>query len=96
MGATGEKVRRLTSFGYNPAWSPDGKEIVYSTGFSFGPKKVYAQGEALRLNVATGKRVRSPESTMRAAQLVSPWLPHRLLEQSKGLTRHLDCGGGRR
>ena len=32
MGATGESVRRLTDFGYNPAWSPDGKEIVFGTG----------------------------------------------------------------
>jgi serine/threonine protein kinase len=24
MGATGESVRRLTDFGFNPAWSPDG------------------------------------------------------------------------
>ena len=28
MGATGENVRRITDFGYHPAWSPDGKEIV--------------------------------------------------------------------
>ena len=28
MGATGESVRRLTDFGYHPAWSPDGTEIV--------------------------------------------------------------------
>ncbi|MCI0617101.1 hypothetical protein L0244_29340, partial [bacterium] len=31
MGATGESVRRLTDFGYSPAWSPDGKSIVCST-----------------------------------------------------------------
>lgn len=31
MGSTGESVRRLTSKGYNPAWSPDGKTIVYAT-----------------------------------------------------------------
>ena len=29
MGATGEAVRRLTDFGYDPAWSPDGGEIVF-------------------------------------------------------------------
>jgi eukaryotic-like serine/threonine-protein kinase len=28
MGATGESVKRLSDFGFNPAWSPDGKEIV--------------------------------------------------------------------
>ena len=28
MGASGESVMRLTDFGYNPSWSPDGKEIV--------------------------------------------------------------------
>jgi eukaryotic-like serine/threonine-protein kinase len=31
MGATGESVRRLTDFGYCPAWSPDGKKIVIAT-----------------------------------------------------------------
>jgi len=30
MGATGESVRRLTDFGYNPAWSPDGSQIVFA------------------------------------------------------------------
>ncbi len=28
MGATGESVRRVTNYGFNPAWSPDGKQIV--------------------------------------------------------------------
>jgi Tol biopolymer transport system component len=38
MGATGESVRRLTNFGYNPAWSPDGKEIAWATqGVAFSP-----------------------------------------------------------
>jgi len=31
MGASGESVRRLTDFGHNPSWSPDGKRIVVGT-----------------------------------------------------------------
>ncbi|MBW3566295.1 MAG: serine/threonine-protein kinase [Acidobacteria bacterium] len=31
MGATGESVRRLTDFGYNPSWSPDGTRLVIAT-----------------------------------------------------------------
>ena len=34
MGASGENLRRVTDFGYQPSWSPDGKEIVVGT---FGP-----------------------------------------------------------
>jgi Tol biopolymer transport system component/predicted Ser/Thr protein kinase len=30
MGATGESVRRVTQFGFNPAWSPDKKELVFA------------------------------------------------------------------
>jgi eukaryotic-like serine/threonine-protein kinase len=31
MGATGEAVRRLTDFGYDPSWSPDGRSLVIAT-----------------------------------------------------------------
>lgn len=31
MGATGEFKKKLTDFGWNPTWSPDGMEIVFAT-----------------------------------------------------------------
>jgi eukaryotic-like serine/threonine-protein kinase len=31
MGATGESARRVVDFGWNPAWSPDGTELVFAT-----------------------------------------------------------------
>jgi len=31
MGRTGESVRKLTTDGFNPSWSPDGASIVYAT-----------------------------------------------------------------
>jgi eukaryotic-like serine/threonine-protein kinase len=31
MGATGESPRRLTDFGHNPSWSPDGTRLVVAT-----------------------------------------------------------------
>src|SRR2546425_4282043 len=31
MGATGESVTRLSDFGYNPSWSPEGDQIVLGT-----------------------------------------------------------------
>ncbi len=43
-GATGESVRRLTDFGFHPAWSPDGKHIAFTTEEIFDPSG--RQGEA--------------------------------------------------
>jgi Tol biopolymer transport system component len=38
MGATGESVRRIADFGYNPSWSPNGKQIVVSTEGGNNPR----------------------------------------------------------
>jgi Tol biopolymer transport system component len=46
MGTTGESVRRVTSFGYTPAWSPDGKRLVVSSDTFVFPTDLAARGES--------------------------------------------------
>ena len=56
MGATGESVRRLVDFGFQPEWSPDGKQIVFSTE---GPPNPMARGSNSELwivDVSTEKK----------------------------------------
>jgi eukaryotic-like serine/threonine-protein kinase len=56
MGATGESVRRLTDFGFNPAWSPDGREIAVATEGAFDPMARNSRSQIFRIDVATGAR----------------------------------------
>src|SRR6185437_11792431 len=43
-GATGESPRRLTTFGSNPAWSPDGRAIVFGSEEVASPYAVNSTG----------------------------------------------------
>ena len=72
MGATGENVKRLTSFGYNPTWSPDGKEIVCSTGWFLRPEDtgMSGSGQLFRVSIATG------EKRLITGKIDSPKQPH--------------------
>ncbi len=55
MGATGESVRRLTDFGYNPAWSPDGREIVCATeGIEDAPDSRFTISQLWVVDTITG------------------------------------------
>jgi Tol biopolymer transport system component/serine/threonine protein kinase len=57
MGATGESVKRLTDFGYNSAWSPDGKEIACADEGIIEPtSRVKAKSQLWAVNVGTGAK----------------------------------------
>jgi eukaryotic-like serine/threonine-protein kinase len=72
MGATGESVRRLTETGFNPAWSPDGREILVATEGVSDPQVRKTKSEVWRVDVATGTRRRVVEG-----DAVQPsWSPH--------------------
>jgi Tol biopolymer transport system component len=47
MGATGESPRRLTNFGYNPSWSPNGRKILVATESITRPEDRAATGSRL-------------------------------------------------
>lgn len=57
MEATSENVRRLSEVGFDPAWSPDGKELVVSTDrFSDPAKRSRIPSQLWILDVATGAK----------------------------------------
>ena len=56
MGATGEAARKIANKGYNPFWSPDGKEIVYATQETNRPEAISgAPSELWRVNANGGE-----------------------------------------
>jgi Tol biopolymer transport system component len=56
MGATGESVRRVTDFGYNPSWSPDGNSIVVATEAVEGPFDRELTSHLWVIDVSTGAK----------------------------------------
>jgi serine/threonine protein kinase/Tol biopolymer transport system component len=72
MPARGGTARRLTDFGFNPAWSPDGREIVCGTASIAKPQIWKTDSDIFRVNVATGARRRIASGN--AAQ--PSWSPH--------------------
>ena len=57
MGATGESARRITTSCFNPAWSPDGKELVCATEtVAFTPTSRGQFSELWVVNASTGQR----------------------------------------
>ena len=54
MGATGESVRRVTSQGFDPAWSPDGKRLVFSTEPVVDPYSRLGRSELWTAQIVSG------------------------------------------
>jgi Tol biopolymer transport system component len=73
MGATGESIRRLTDFGYDPSWSPDGKELVVSSIGASSPFERSGIGKLVVVTMATGAR-RTLDIASDAMQ--PSWSPH--------------------
>ena len=72
MGATGESVKRLTDVGFNPSWSPDQKEIVFSTESVVNPEGRGLVGRLWAVNVSTGAKRQLTEWDAVQPQ----WSPH--------------------
>jgi eukaryotic-like serine/threonine-protein kinase len=72
MGATGESVRRISDFGFNPSWSPDGKRIVVSTATGNTPTARPTVGTLWIIDVETRERTKIYDG-----DAVGPrWSPH--------------------
>jgi Tol biopolymer transport system component/predicted Ser/Thr protein kinase len=75
MGATGESAKRLTDMGYNPSWSPDGKEIVFgSHGFDIPSARGGFWSALWAVSVVTGEIRKITTGLGDAAQ--PSWSPH--------------------
>jgi len=73
MDLTGESVRRVSDFGFDPSFSPDGREIVVGTvGFQF-PMERSGRGALWAIDVASGRK----REVARPSDAVQPaWSPH--------------------
>ncbi|HXI12363.1 MAG TPA: protein kinase [Thermoanaerobaculia bacterium] len=69
MGATGESVRRLTDFGYNPSWSPDGSRLVVATvHVKLAPHSRSGMSELWLIDARSGAKRPLIQHTAAAAQ----------------------------
>jgi Tol biopolymer transport system component len=71
-GIPAGQVRRVTDFGFNPAWSPNSQDILCATEEVTNPRIRRHESEIYRVNLATGRRLRLYDG-----DAVQPsWSPH--------------------
>jgi Tol biopolymer transport system component/DNA-binding winged helix-turn-helix (wHTH) protein len=74
MGATGENVKRITDFGYDPAWSPDGREIVFASTIADPGPRLSSQTQLFTVDITTGEK--HPITPQIGIALQPNWSPH--------------------
>ncbi|HEX8368885.1 MAG TPA: protein kinase [Pyrinomonadaceae bacterium] len=73
MGASGENQRRVSDFGHQPSWSPDGKEIVVGTFGLAAPNVRIGHDNGLWIvNVETGAK----RELLKEDATFPAWSPH--------------------
>ncbi|MGH9768921.1 MAG: protein kinase domain-containing protein [Blastocatellia bacterium] len=75
MSAAGESVRQVSNFGHYPDWSPDGKEIAFSSMLVVDPFSRGANSKLYAFSLATGE-TREIDAGRDAVQ--PRWSPNRL------------------
>ena len=70
-GATGESVRRVTEVGFEPAWSPDGKQIAFGTEEIVDPAARLGDSTVHIVEVAGG----SPRRVVDGDAVQPSWSP---------------------
>jgi Tol biopolymer transport system component len=69
---SGGAARRIADFGYNPVWSPDGKEIAVATESTVDPARRNMISQIWRVDVETGRR----RLIVRNDGVQPSWSPH--------------------
>ena len=70
-GATGESVRRLTDAGFDPSWSPDGRQIAFAGEEVFDPASRQLDSALFVVDVTGG----APRKLIEADAVQPAWSP---------------------
>jgi eukaryotic-like serine/threonine-protein kinase len=75
MSLMGESVSRVSELGFNPAWSPNGKEILFATDEVYNPQiRLHSPSKIFRFNLETGQQRLVHTGDADAVQ--PTWSPH--------------------